>query len=865
MPAAAGGRFLPGAVLAERYRIVAPLGRGGMGEVYRADDLKLGQPVALKFLPPGLEQHPDRLSWLLTEVRLARQVSHPNVCRVYDVGEVDGQHFLSMEYVDGEDLASLLRRIGRLPGERATQVARQICAGLAAAHEQGILHRDLKPSNVMIDGRGRARLTDFGLAGIAGGIAEGDIRTGTPAYMAPEQLAGAEVSVRSDLYALGLVLYELFTGRRAFEGVSPEDRSSRPQTATPSSPASHVSDLDPAAERAIMRCLAPQPSERPASALAVAAALPGGNPLAEALAAGDTPSPELVAEAGRATATRPMRAFMAAALAVAVYLGGAWWASHMFLRSYVPLDKPPLVLADRAREVVRAFGYDEDIHEKPYDRAYGYSVWQHQLNWIARNDSSADRWERLRRANPGVVSFWYRQSPGPLIPSSDWGSFVPGRAGRWSPFPQRAGETLVSLDALGRLELFAYTPHRFLIDSLKKPEPDWSAAFALAGLDTAAFERVEPHYQRYAAPEHRAEWLARDPGPDGNRVRVAAGAQEGRVILFAVLDPWEIETVSSPPTRFAGITPLAVTAQTLTLVVIVIAGFMARAHVRAGRADRRGAPRLMAYALLLALIIGFTEVQNPVHAFTFGLAFTILGTAAFYCAVIGVVYVALEPYARRIWPTILVSWSRLLSTRGFNARDPEVGRSVLAGLAAASPYPLLWALHRWSVDRIVGAPMAPATGDWSAVLDGRAAFGGIAVAFVIGPLIACLFTFVVVGSRYLLRRRALSIGVALVVTSFFTFEPLPGPAGITSAVLLVLIGNGILMVALLRFGLLAVAVAQIAILLMPIAVTTDWSAWHALPAWLATGVIVLLAVYGYWASTSGTVPARVEALQPATG
>src|SRR5437762_2299506 len=158
------GRFAPGTLLEGRYRIVGRLGRGGMGEVYRADDLKLGQPVALKFLPESLAGDATRLARFLGEVRMARQVSHSSVCRVYDIGETDHLHFISMEYVDGEDLASLLRRIGRLPQDKAVVVARQICAGLSAAHEKGILHRDLKPANVMIDGRGHVRITDFGLA-----------------------------------------------------------------------------------------------------------------------------------------------------------------------------------------------------------------------------------------------------------------------------------------------------------------------------------------------------------------------------------------------------------------------------------------------------------------------------------------------------------------------------------------------------------------------------------------------------------------------------------------------------------------------------------------------------------------------------
>jgi serine/threonine protein kinase len=206
-----------GTVLAGRYRVLGLAGRGGMGEVYRAEDLKLEQQVALKFLPAGLD-NPARLDRLFGEVRTARQVSHPAVCRVWDIGEADGQHFLSMEYVDGENLSSLLRRIGRLPEDKAVDIAKQICAGLAAAHEKGVIHRDLKPANIMLDDQGKVRITDFGLAGLADSFRGDDVRSGTPAFMSPEQIQGREVTFRSDIYSLGLVLYELFTGRRAFEG-----------------------------------------------------------------------------------------------------------------------------------------------------------------------------------------------------------------------------------------------------------------------------------------------------------------------------------------------------------------------------------------------------------------------------------------------------------------------------------------------------------------------------------------------------------------------------------------------------------------------------------------------------------------------
>ena len=222
-------------MLADRFRIIALLGKGGMGEVYRAEDVKLGQQVALKFLP---EANPVRLERLYREVRLGRQVSHPNVCRIYDVFEAGGHHFISMEYIDGEDLASLLRRIGKLPHDKALDVARNLCAGLAAAHALGIVHRDLKPANVMIDGRGTARITDFGLAGLADEIRAGEI-SGTPAYMAPEQLSSGEVTQRTDLYALGLILCEVFTGKK--------------------SPASS-DEIEPAIQRVIARCLEPRPS-----------------------------------------------------------------------------------------------------------------------------------------------------------------------------------------------------------------------------------------------------------------------------------------------------------------------------------------------------------------------------------------------------------------------------------------------------------------------------------------------------------------------------------------------------------------------------------------------------------------------------
>jgi serine/threonine-protein kinase len=323
------GGFTPGTVIGARYRIIGLLGRGGMGEVYRADDLKLGQPVALKFLPESLAEDPVLRERFFAEVRIARQISHPNVCRVYDVAELEGQHCLSMEYIDGEDLGSLLTRIGRLPIDKALDISRQICAGLAAAHEKGVLHRDLKPSNIMLDGRGRARITDFGLAVVAEEASQENFVSGTPAYMAPEQLAGKGTSVRSDIYALGMVLYELYTGKRAFDAGSLAELRNKKENAAPTPPSQMVKEMDPVVERVILHCLDKDPRARPPSVLQVAAALPGADPLAAALAAGETPSPETVAASGSVEGLKPRLAWAC----LAVVLIGLIFAAQLNVKA----------------------------------------------------------------------------------------------------------------------------------------------------------------------------------------------------------------------------------------------------------------------------------------------------------------------------------------------------------------------------------------------------------------------------------------------------------------------------------------------------------------------------------------------------
>jgi eukaryotic-like serine/threonine-protein kinase len=256
--------FAPGEIFAGRYRMVDRIGSGGMGDVWRADDLVLETEVALKVIESTSPAARERI---FREVRLARQITHPAVCRVFDVGEAQGVIFFSMELIRGEDLAALLRRVGRLPAEKVVDIGRQLCAGLAAAHAQGVLHRDLKPANVLIDNDGFVRISDFGIA-IPRAEADRHSFTGTPAYMAPEQRTpGMAVSERTDVYALGLVLYDLLVGAHI--------RHQAKKDAPLPPPSSLLTSLDPQLDRLIMSALSTEPNDRPSSVREMAVMLAG--------------------------------------------------------------------------------------------------------------------------------------------------------------------------------------------------------------------------------------------------------------------------------------------------------------------------------------------------------------------------------------------------------------------------------------------------------------------------------------------------------------------------------------------------------------------------------------------------------------
>ncbi len=814
------GRFLPGTVLTGRYRIAGLLGRGGMGEVYRATDLTLGQAVALKFLPESLARDERALARFYNEVRIARQVTHPNVCRVYDIGQVEGQHYISMEFVDGEDLSSLLRRIGRLPVDKAIDTARKLCAGLAAAHERGVLHRDLKPANIMIDGRGQVIIMDFGLAGLSDQL-QGDVRSGTPAYMSPEQLAGTEVTVKSDIYALGLVLYELFTGKRAFEATSMVELMDLQQRGSPLSLTTLVKELDPAVERIILRCLAPDPRQRPPSALGIAAALPGGDPLAAALAAGETPSPELVAAAGETDGLQPRVAVACLAAALLGVLAVAALAPSRQITEMVRLENPPEALARDSHTLLQSLGYTA----RPGDRYWGLSYDDEYRNYLKGHPGeAAARWKNPAGGEPPLIAFWYRESPTPLVALRTFNvavSFVD------PPF-ERPQMIRLRLNPDGKLRQLEAVPLQ-----VEPPAPagsfDWSKLFQAAGLDMARFQTAEPQWTPLANWDQRAAWTA-DP------LRVEAAAWRGRPVSFRIVGPWTV------PGRGGGPASAGQMAQVVVVYsALLAASILAWLNFRARKTDLRGAAKLAAWcwagyagsAFLRAHHVAAIDEIN-----TFWRVVT--GSAAVNGLVVWVLYLALEPWVRRRWPQTMISWSRY-AVKGF--RDPLVGRDLLYSVGIGA---LLGIVDLVQL-AVLGPSTEPLFPDLSGLLGVSSSTGSILSLFANSMTGALLLFFLLFILRVVLRKEWLAVaGVVAVIVAVSIAQGARWPD-----VPFAIASGTILTVVILRFGLIAAIFSSAIQDILRLPHTLDFSAWYAGTVAVPLVLIALLAIYGFRISLGG--------------
>jgi len=844
-PALDQGRFIPGQILAERYRIVALLGKGGMGEVYRADDLRLSQPLAMKFLPAALTRDGAALARFHREVRVARQVSHVNVCRVFDVGESGGLPFLTMEYIDGEDLASLLKRIGRLPQDKAIEISRQLCAGLAAAHEAGVLHRDLKPANVMLDKRGKVRITDFGLAGVT--TAAGDETLGgTPAYMAPEQLAGNVATEQSDIYALGLVLYEIFTGKRVFEGTTLAELIRQHQSSTPKSPAQLVEGLDPLVERVILRCLEAEPARRPRSALQVAAALPGGDPLAAALAAGETPSPEMVAAAGGEGVMQPWLAWSLLVAAVVVMAGIVALAPYSTDLGVAPAHKSLSTLEVKAQEIVEQAGYTDAAgdHASWFERNYDFMLYR------VRNLPTPVARKSMAHAELGPLTYIYRQSPKAMAPAGNPNFRVDGL----TPPHEVSGMAMVVLNCNVRLVGFwAVPPQVEPASNPAPPEPNWSQMLADTGLDAASLRPAESTWLPPMGFDHRYGWRGFYPEDPATEIQISAASYRGKPVYFHVIGPWTgAWRMQSPRVLTRSSVVRDTTVVVGGFVLLALAVVLARRNIRLGRGDRTGAMRISAFALvttLASLLLGAHYI--PDLGAEWGTLLRIVGMALLDAAILWVIYIALEPFIRRQWPELLISWTRLLAG---GVRDPLTGRDLLGGILAGATIALglhvANALPGWF--NLPGETTVPAN---------TMALGAPqeVLAYVLGSIPTALInSFFLIFTLFLARSVLRRYWPSVVATAILGVLTNLGGENFTLETPFALLATAMGMIILLRLGLLAYVVALFTYgLLSSAPLTLDFSRWYAPQSLFVLFVLLGMLVYGLRVAT-GNKPLLAE-------
>ena len=786
-----------------------------MGEVYRAEDLRLGQTVALKFLPKAVSQQPSAWEQIHGEVRIARQISHPNVCRVFDIEEsVDGP-FIAMEFIDGEDLKSLLIRIGRLPVDRSLQFAYQICAGLAVAHELGIVHRDLKPANIMLDGRGRIKITDFGLAALVEGLRKDEMGAGTPAYMAPEQITGRQVTHRADIYSAGLVIYELLSGKPAFPSSTASDLERRPVT-PPVRLSKIVKGLDPEVERIIARCLEQNPASRPASIMEVAAALPGHDPLRAAVALGQTPSPEVVAAAGESVSLSLSASF---ALLAAVLLGigaVAFLARYSNVLAAIQGGKPPEALAERAQQVTARAGYNG---ENVADSA----------SWLEGNNENLTR---LPRGSPEGIRFVYRRSPQLMIPRN-----LDSEVESTDPPGDVPGMLRVVLDARGRLREFNAVP--VTGNEQSSQSPDWSALLVEAGLPSAQTVGPDPEVLPSSPFDSRQDWQGSE---NGQTFAITAASFKGKAVFFRAAP---LSTRHHGQKRsgegFSGI---------MFVLAVFVCGtggcFLARRNLRRDRGDRRGALRVAGFIFfggLLTWLLSAHFVPDPPEEYIGFIGG--VGDALYVAGFMWILYLALEPYVRRLWPEMLISWMRVLSG---NFRDSRVARDVLIGSVGGVAMALVLngvnALPAWfSMPNV--SPAVPS----SLVLHGPAGMlavlGWHSSQAVQWALAVVSFLLI---ARVLLRRDWLAAAFAgaclgMVVLPADNFL-VAVPAAMICAAIVYFI--------LFRFGLLSVAVILFFyFVLRKWPLTLDFSQWFIWRSAFSISLLMAIAIAAFLVVNSG--------------
>jgi serine/threonine-protein kinase len=701
----------------------------------------------------------------------------------------------------------------------------------------------------MIDGDGNVRILDFGLAGLEEEFRADELRAGTPAYMAPEQMSGQEVTAKSDIYSLGLVLYEVFTGKRAFEaGTLDELLRLRKSETTPTTPSSLVKEIDPLVERVILRCLEKDPKKRPASALQVAAALPGGDPLAAALAAGETPSPEMVAAAPKEGALRPAVAVSLLVSFFALFALACFFSDSVTLYSLVPLDKSPEVLRERATEIAKKLGYAD----APTDSIYGVHPDRNYLQYVMETDSSQSRWDALKTGQPPAFYFWYRQSPRYFVVET----ILPLEAD--NPPETVSGMVKVLLDMQGQLRLFsAVPPQREAAENRGQPAaPDWSRLFTEAGLNQANFQAVESTWVPQHAYDVRAAWDGVYPLQPEIKIHVEAAAYRGKPVYFEVINPWDQPVRQVERRMSAADRALSIILITVAILALIGSILLAFRNLRLGRGDRRGALRLALFVFIVQMLVYIFDAHHTWTGEEFGLFLEHTQSALFHALFLWLLYIALEPFVRRRWPEIIIGWTRMLAG-GF--RDPLVGRDILIGSVLGAAL----ILNNYLVDllpKLVGlAPNRPFI-DAQYMLGMRHFVPEFMGLFMSSFFIAFVLLFLLVLLLILLRRKWLAGVVAWLI--FATVLSLAfGDVPMISRAF-ALIGALILVGGLYRFGLLATIAGEFIFhswVFFPI--TTKLSAWWAADFIPVLIIYAALVVYAFYTSLAGQPLIRGKLLE----
>jgi serine/threonine-protein kinase len=671
--------------------------------------------------------------------------------------------------------------------------------------------------------------------------------------MAPEQLNGEELTVRTDIYSLGLVLYEVFTGRRAWDAGSVSELMRVRSDSAPTAPSSLVPDLDRGVERVIMGCLARAPSERPSTALAVLATLPGGDPLQAAIARGETPSPEMVAAAGVVGDLSARAAWAWLGCGLLALLIALWLGDRAILHRLVPLPKSPEVLLDRAQTIAAKLAPAEAIA----DSAWGLDADLDYLREMGERDPSPERWKRLKVERPGPLLFWYRASRVPLVartwlPLPPWipGARPVGRVTRQEPPPIVPGMQEVVLDPSGRLLGWQRVP-------VPGERPDVDAqATLLSLLSEAGLEVVKLTRQTPAGPgeEHAVAW--RGPFPDApGSARIDALVRDGRVSRFAVGrdDP------TRAPVTFGHVISgmmLEITLRSILLFALpVTVGIVALAirNLRLKRGDRRGAFRIAVFGALTGYVALKIGIHFPSSLYDLFDLWIVSDAQPIQWACIGwLYYIALEPEVRRTWPHTLISWSRLLSGR---LRDPLVGRDVLVGVTAGLVWVCLWLGGVVVPDPIpmltqkgLFAPAPPVALATAALASSRAAVSVLlqylylsvvlAVYWLLGALVAFRLTHSRRVAQFLLW-----LILFLVAGTMLDDQS----AGIMPAAV-----AGLIVAVVFRFGLLSTAImVYICFTQIYLPSTTDPTVWYVGVSALSLSIVVGLAVYGFLVSLAG--------------